>query len=86
MPKTILSDKGSELRSFRVQNFYRKNGIRQIYNENSIHAPFVERFNRTLQSLIYKFLTKSGSYRFCDKLDDILNTYNSRKHRMIQIR
>ena len=54
-PKTILSDKGSELRNSKVQDFYRKNEIKQIYNENSIHAPFVERlvYSLFLFSLVF---------------------------------
>ena len=45
------------------------------------HAPHVERVGLTLQNLIYKYICANMSYRFIDKLQLLVKTYNSRKHR-----
>ena len=46
-----------------------------------LFQPHVERVGRTLQGLIYKFITANMTYRFVDKLQQFVNTYNRRKHR-----
>ena len=51
--------------------------------DTSIHAAFIERFNRTLQRLIYTFNTENETYRYIDALPQLVQTYNNRKHRMI---
>ena len=82
-PKSVLSDRGSEIKNYRMTSFCKENNIRLNYADTSIHAAFVERFNRTLQLLTYKFLTENETYRYIDVLPDLLLAYNTRKHRMI---
>ena len=48
-----------------------------------LFQPHVERVGRTIQGLIYKFITANMTYRFVDKLQEFVNTYNRRKHRSI---
>ena len=60
-----------------------QNQIKTFNPDTSIHAAFIERFNRTLQRLIYTFNTENETYRYIDALPQIVQTYNNRKHRMI---
>ena len=60
-----------------------QNQIRTFNPDTSIHAAFIERFNRTLQRLIYTFNTENETYRYIDALPQLVQTYNNRKHRMI---
>ena len=56
----------------------------RLYNpDSSIHAAFIERFNRSLQSLIYKYLTENETHQYIKVLPRLVETYNDRYHRMI---
>ena len=45
-----------------------------------------ERFIRTLKTKIYKYMTSISKNVYIDKLDDIVNEYNSKNHRAIQMK
>jgi Integrase core domain/Chromo (CHRromatin Organisation MOdifier) domain len=84
-PLKVVMDKGSEFSNQLFTNFCEKNKI-ELYNpEANTHAAFIERFNRTLQTIIYKYLTENETNRFIDKLQDLVSSYNKRKHRMIEM-
>ena len=55
-----------------------------IYNEGK--SVFVERFIRTLNNKIYKYMTSVSKNVYIDKLDDIVNEYNNTYHRTIEIK
>lgn len=80
---TLVADRGSEMRNKEFINFCRQNNIRFFHNFTSVHAAFVERFNRTFQNMLYKYLSEFETKRYLDVLEDILASYNARYHRMI---
>jgi len=94
-PKILLVDRGAEFRSADFQAFCRDNQILFTPSDTNIHAPFVERFNRTLQKLVYSYLTENETNRYISKRDAsgqeiplmplFVKTYNNRKHRMIGV-
>lgn len=84
-PLTLLIDGGSEFRNKNFENFCQEQGIKLYSPDTSTHGAFIERFNRTLQTLIYKFMTENETHRFIDKFQELVKTYNNRKHRMIGI-
>ena len=55
-----------------------------IYNEGK--SVFVERFIRTLNNKIYKYMTSVSKNVYIDKLDDIVNEYNNTYHRTIKMK
>jgi|GEM_PF-907315 len=91
-PKTVLFDRGSEFRNKLLKDFCRQNNIEIRTPDSSIHAAFIERFNRTFQYLFNKYLTENETRRFINVYDkdgnhvpvlsQLLETYNNRKHRM----
>ena len=50
------------------------------------HNVVAERFIRTLENKIYKYLTSISKNVYMDKLDDIVNDYNDTYHRKIKMR
>lgn len=92
-PKIVVIDRGTEWYNKLFQTFCKDNNIKLFAPDSSIHAGFIERFNRTFQSLLYKYLTENETYRYVDKVDKegnviqimskLVATYNNRKHRMI---
>ena len=82
-PKRILADKGGEIKNRIFQDYCRQNNILLIHSENLNHAPFVERFNRTLKNIMFRFMTHYDTKRYIDALSLLVYSYNHRKHRMI---
>ena len=82
-PKTVHCDRGAEMKNHQFKNFCRENGISIIYPNTSHHAPHIERLGRTLQRLIYQYITAVQNFTFYHKLQDFVKTYNSRYHSSI---
>jgi len=84
-PLTIVCDRGSEFVNVAFQNYCENENMKLILPKSNLHASYVERFNRTIQNLIFRYLTENSTNRYIDQLDNILLTYNSRYHRMINM-
>ena len=82
-PRRILADRGSEIKNKLFKIYCNQNNIILLHSDNFVHAPFVERFNRTLKNLMYKYMSANETERFIDVLQALVDSYNSRKHRMI---
>jgi len=92
-PKMVVLDRGTEFYNQHFEQFCRDNGIALYSPDSSIHGAYIERFNRSLQQIIYKYMTEHETNRFIDYKNEeglivplmprFLATYNNRKHRMI---
>jgi len=94
-PKYMVCDRGTEWTNNDFKNYCLANGIIFFSPDTSIHCAYVERFNRTLQSLVYSYLTENETNRYISKtlpdgtiielMPEFVKTYNNRKHRMIGV-
>jgi hypothetical protein len=84
-PFMIVMDKGTEFMNQQFKSFCDSQKIKLINPQASVHAAFVERFNRTLQMLVYKYMTENETNRYVDVLQNLVKTYNNRRHRMINM-
>ena len=83
----LQTDKGKEFYNARVKSVLDENNIKHFSTENDdIKASIVERFNRTIQSKLYRWFTKSKSHRWLDVLDDLTDSYNNTYHRSIKMK
>ena len=82
-PLIITMDRGTEFSNQLFKDYCIQNQIRCYNPDTSIHAAFIERFNRSLQSLIYKYMTENETKTYIDVLPKLVETYNNRNHRMI---
>jgi len=82
-PLMIVCDKGTEFTNRSFREFCVNEGIKLIPPQANTHAAYVERFNRTFQLLIRKFCTEKGTNRYIEYVQDLVKSYNLRKHRMI---
>ena len=80
---SLYVDKGSEFFSTRFKNYCKDTGIKLIFSTSLTKAALVERCQRSLQSIIYKYLNRYSTKRYIDKLEDVVKTYNSRVHRSL---
>lgn len=82
-PKRLQTDKGKEFFNSTFAALMRRNGIHHFASESDMKAAVVERFNRTVKTRIYTYLSDRGSVRWVDVLQDLLKAYNASSHRTI---
>ncbi len=83
--ESICSDRGQEFTNNKMKKFLSERKIELIHPYTSTHAHYVERVQRTLQDMIWKYITSKQSYTFHHKLQDFVKTYNNRKHRITKL-
>lgn len=81
--RLLLTDQGTEFTGSAFQRLLRRRGIKHV--TPLFHAPHVERFNRTIQNIIGKYLIEYSTARFVDIADMAVQSYNSRRHRAIKM-
>ena len=84
-PFMIVMDKGTEFTNQLFQTFCQNEGMKLINPQASVHAAFIERFNRTLQMIMYKYMSDNETERYIDVLQLLVDSYNKRKHRIIHM-
>ena len=83
-PLAVQSDKGSEMRATAFQRVLRKRAIHFFTSENDdIKASIVERFQKTLQTMIHRHMTATRSHTFVDILPALMRNYNATYHSAI---
>lgn len=83
LPKAVLFDRGNEFVNNLVKRLCDENNIKRIHPNSSIKAAMAERVNRTLQDLVYRYMTDKQTNRYIDILPKLVQTYNSRGHRTL---
>ena len=90
MPESLYSDHGKEMKNKLFLSYLKKHNIKIFFPEVGGHASIVERFNKTIQIMLYKYLyskeIKKGDRQplnYTNKLDNIVRSYNTRFHRTI---
>ena len=82
-PSQIYHDEGSEFVNKKFKTYCNKNDIKQLTTLR--HAPFVETFNKTLKSMLYKYLQASESKTIVNVLPKIINNYNNSYHTAVEM-
>ena len=81
-PQRVHSDRGNEFKG-EFKRVLDKHGIKQSFPQTSAHAPTVERFNMTIQGILYRYLKSEGSGKYINQLENLVEIYNKRKHSSI---
>lgn len=80
-PKTVQADNGSEFQSL-MERTLAVIDIKLIHS--SPYAPqsqgIIERFNRTLKSILFEFMTRMNTKRYIDILQDVIENLNNVTH------
>ena len=85
IPEKLQTDSGKEFLNAQVKYLLRNYNI-QFYTANNevTKCSVIERFQRTLQSKLYKYFTGIGdNFQYVDVLQDFIDTYNNTFHRSI---
>ncbi|XP_033725174.1 uncharacterized protein LOC117315138 [Pecten maximus] len=83
IPKKIHSDLGKEYNNKWFKNWCHNNNIHYFTTQNEIHAPMVERVNRTFKTMIFRYFTKYRTYKYLDNLQKFVDSYNATPHRSL---
>jgi hypothetical protein len=85
-PKNLNTDWGNEFYNENFKALMKKHGINHYSTFSGLKATIVERFNRTLKTLMYKHFTLKGNRKWTGILPQLLKQYNSSIHRTINAR
>lgn len=85
-PQKMTFDQGSEFVNRLFLNLLKKLDIKHYHVYSDRKGAIIERFNRTFKNKMYRYFTSRGSHRYVDILQDLVDGYNSSKHRSIKMR
>ena len=83
-PNLLQTDRGTEFLNHEVQRKFKEYNVKHYWSFNDdIKAGCCERFNRTIKSKIFRYLTYRNTNRWIDIVDDLVKSYNNSYHRTI---
>ena len=84
VPVFLQTDRGTEFLNSQVQSVFHKYKIKHYWSFNDdIKAACVERFNRTIKTRLFRYLTSRYTNRWIDVLPAFIESYNKSFHRTI---
>ena len=84
-PQRLNSDRGSELICKKFASFLREQSIFHYVSFSLRKCPIIERFNLTIQNLIYKIMAFNRSLEWTNFLDQAMHIYLNRVHSTIKM-
>ena len=85
-PNKIWVHKGREFYNSSFKKWLRDSNIEMYSTHNEGKSIIAERFIRTLNNKIYKYMTSISKNAYIDKLDDIVKKYNNTYHKSIKMK
>ena len=82
-PKRLNSDRGSELICKKFETFLKDQNIFHYLAYSIRKCPIVERFNLSIQNLLYKIMTYNRSLQWSEYIDQAMDIYLHRNHATI---
>ncbi|CAB4016597.1 integrase core domain-containing [Paramuricea clavata] len=84
--KLVQFDNGTEFYNADLKSLLNKHNIEFFSTYSDKKAAVVERFNRTLKTLMWKYFYGARTYKWLDVLQDLTDNYNSSVNRSIEVR
>ena len=82
-PDVTQFDKGKEFYNVGVRDLLKGHNVNYFSTKSDKKAAIVERFNRTLKTMMWKYFYSKGTYNWVDVLDELTKNYNNTKHSSI---
>ena len=79
-PNFVQFDEGKEFYNVGVRNLLKSNDVSYFSTMSDKKAAVVERFNRTLKAMMWKYFYSKGTYAWIDVLDELVENYNGTRH------
>lgn len=85
-PLKLQTDAGTEFTNRTFQNFLKKENVGFFVTQNrETKASIAERFIRTFKNRMWRYFTREQTYRYVDKLQDLVKGYNRSFHSSIRM-
>jgi len=82
-PKRLQTDRGVEFYNAQVRAFLKEQNVKLFSTNSPFKCGLVERFNRTLKTMLYKYFTSHKTKKWHNVLDQMVAAYNRRPNRTI---
>lgn len=82
-PRAFSTDLGREFFNPHVRDVLGAAGVEQQRALGTCKASLAERANKSIQVLLYKYMSDAGSSKYVGVLDRLTDTYNNRPHRSL---
>ena len=76
-PQRLQTDRGVEFYNAEVRKFLREQNVELFSTNSPFKCALVERFNRTLKTMLYKYFTAHKTKRWYDVLDNMVDSIQS---------
>lgn len=87
VPLKLQTDKGTEFTNTHLQQYLKSREVEYFTTTNrNIKCALVERFNRTLKTRLFKYMTSKNTKKYIDVLTSFTDSYNASKHRTTKMR
>jgi hypothetical protein len=86
IPQRLQTDAGLEFLNKEVQALFKQKKIHHFYSSSEKKAAVVERFNRTIKTLIWTYFTAHQTDKYLAILPKLTDAYNHSYHRTIGMR
>ena len=77
-PNVVQFDEGKEFYNVGVRELLKSHNVEYFSTQSDKKAAVVERFNRTLKTIMWKYFYSKGTYNWLDVLDELTKNYNIR--------
>jgi transposase InsO family protein len=84
-PQRLQTDRGLEFYNREVRAFLTEQNEELFSTNSPFKCALVERFNRTLKTMMYKYFTANKTKRWYDVLNNMVTAYNQRPNRTIGV-
>ena len=85
-PQVLQTDKGTEFLNVKVKSLLKEKNIKLFTTNSERKASVVERLNRTLKGLMFKYLTKDNTRNYIKVLPRLVERYNNSYHSAIKMK
>ena len=83
-PSRLWTDKGTEFYNQQVKGVLAASNIALYFTENEEKSSVVERWNRTMKNIMWKYFTANNTQKYIDILPGMVEKYNNTYHRSIK--
>lgn len=83
-PKFLWTDKGKEFDNKQFRALLEEKKVHLYWTENEEKSSVVERWNRTIKTIMWKYFTKKRTGVYIDILPDLIEKYNNTYHSSIK--
>ena len=84
-PSRLWTDKGTEFYNRQLKAVLAANNVMLYSTENEEKSSIVERWNKAIKNIMWKYFTANNTQKYIDVLPNMVEKYNNTYHRSIKL-